>query len=87
MNIEMSQTEYQILAYLIEHPEAVDTLDGILQWWMLERAIRFQKTQIAKAIEVLVDKGLVIERRGLDLQSYYRINRNRIVEIKKLIGQ
>ncbi len=83
----MSQTEYQILAYLIEHPEAVDTLDGILQWWMLERAIRFQKTQIAKAIEVLVDKGLVIERRGLDLQSYYRINRNRIEEIKRLIGQ
>ena len=44
------QTGYQILAYLVEHPKAQDTVEGIVEWWLLERAIKYQKTQIVKAI-------------------------------------
>jgi hypothetical protein len=81
------QTGYQILSYLVEHPEAQDTLEGIVEWWLLERAIKFQKTQILKAITELVAKGLVIEHKGGDSQTHYRINRNQLERIQKLIQQ
>jgi hypothetical protein len=81
------QTGYQILSYLVEHPEAQDTLEGIVEWWLLERAIKFQKTQILKAITELVAKGLVIEHKGGDSQTHYRINRNKLERIQKLIQQ
>ena len=32
----------EILACLIDHPNARDTLDGIVEWWLLEQQIKFQ---------------------------------------------
>ena len=85
MNDE-SKTGYQILAYLVEHPEAQDTLDGIVEWWLLERTIKFKATQIRKSITELVDQGLVIEQRGRDSQTRYRINEKKVEEIQRLIN-
>ncbi len=81
------QTGHQILAYLVEHPEAQDTVEGIVEWWLLERTIKFQKTQIIKAISELVAKGLVIENKGRDSQTHYRINQSKYKEIRKLVNK
>lgn len=81
------QTGYQILAYLVDHPNAQDTVEGIVEWWLLERAIKFQKTHIVRAIAELVSQGLVIEALGGDSQTHYRINQNKFEEIQKLIQQ
>ena len=81
------QTGYQILAYLAEHPDAQDTVEGILEWWLLERTIKFQKTHIIEAISELVANGLVIENKRKDSQTHYRINKNKYAEIQKLIKQ
>ena len=81
------QTGYQILAYLVEHPEAQDTVEGIVEWWLLERAIKFQEAQIIKAISELVAKELVIEHRGRDSQTHYRINQSKYKEIRKLVNK
>lgn len=81
------QTGHQILAYLVEHPEAQDTVEGIVEWWLLERAIKFQENQITKAISELVAKGLVIEHKGRDSQTHYQINQSKYEEIQKLIKQ
>jgi hypothetical protein len=81
------QTGYQILSYLVEHPEAQDTLEGIVEWWLLERAIKSQETQIVKAVAELVAKGFIIEQKGRDSQTHYRINQSKSEEIRKLIQQ
>ena len=81
------QTGYQILSYLIEHPEAQDTLEGIAEWWLLERAIKSQETQIVKAVAELVAKGFIIEHKGRDSQTHYRINQAKYREIQELFKQ
>ena len=90
MNADLSVTKtlhtgHQILAYLVENPEAQDTLEGIVEWWLLERTIKFQESQIAKAIAELVAKGFIIEYQGWDSQTHYRINRSKFEEIRKFI--
>ena len=79
------QIDSEILAYLVDHPNAQDTLEGIVEWWLLERAIKFQEAQVKKALAELVAKGLVIERKGRDSQTSYRINEQKYEEIKKLV--
>ena len=75
----------EILAYLVDHPKAQDTLEGIVEWWLLERTIKFQQTQVKKALAKLVNKGLVIEQRRLNSQTHYRISKSKFEEIRKLV--
>ena len=82
---DKSQIGNEILAYLVENPKAQDTLEGIVDWWLLERAIKFQEAQVKKSLADLVAKGLVIEHKGMDSQTNYRINQKKYEEIKKLV--
>ena len=81
---DVSQIGNEILAYLAEHPKAQDTLAGIVEWWLLERTIKFQRIQVKKALAKLVAKGFVIEYEGRNSQTHYRVNQSKYDEIKKL---
>ena len=82
---DKSQVGNEVLAYLVDHPNAQDTLEGIVEWWLLERTIKFQEAQVNKALAELVAKGLVIEQKGNDSKIHYRVNQSRFEEIKKLV--
>ena len=74
-----------ILAYLLEHPDAQDTLAGIAEWWLPEEATKPQLAIVKDALDQLVAQQLVLERRSKDLQIHYRINDQRLNEIEKLV--
>jgi hypothetical protein len=76
-----------ILAYLATHPEAQDTMEGIVEWWLLEQEIRRSTAQVKAALAELVAQGLVLERRGKDGQIHYRINRLKTAKIQALLKQ
>jgi len=80
-----SEIAHELLAYLAEHPDAQDTLDGIVQWWLLEQKIKYQRNLVKEALAELVDKGLLIESKGCDSQVHYRTNKNRDKEIRKFL--
>jgi hypothetical protein len=69
-----SAIAYEILSYLLENPDAQDTLEGIVQWWLLERKIKRQTTEVKEALVNLVINGFVIEHRTSDSRTHYRIN-------------
>jgi hypothetical protein len=72
----------EILAYLAEHPRAEDTLEGIVQWWLLEREIQRGTTEVQTALAMLTAQALVLEKRGPDARIRYCINRRRLREIR-----
>jgi hypothetical protein len=78
---------HEILAYLVENPDAQDTLEGIIQWWLLEQRIKRQTTNVKEALAELVAQGLIIERQGRDSRTHYRINRRRRGEIRALLNK
>jgi predicted transcriptional regulator len=82
---EKSQTAYEILAYLAEHPDAQDTLEGIMEWWLLEQEIRRETAKVKEALAELVAKGLVLERKGKGARIYYRVNRRKSKEIRTIL--
>lgn len=83
-NVE-SQVAYGVLSYLAEHPDAQDTLEGIMEWWLLEQRIKQETQRIEEALDELVTKGLILERKSKSSQTYYRINRGKYKEIRALL--
>jgi hypothetical protein len=64
----------EILGYLQEHPDAEDTLEGIEDWWMLERNIKSLTSRLQAALAYLVSSGFLIQRVSQDSRTYYRVN-------------
>ena len=85
MNEKKEALAEEILRYLIDHPNAQDTLKGIVTWWLLERTIKHQTALVREVLEKLVADGLVIAQQGSDLQTHYKINRQRRRKIISLL--
>ncbi|MBI3801430.1 MAG: hypothetical protein HY268_31210 [Deltaproteobacteria bacterium] len=82
-----SQLAHEILAYLAEYPEIQDTLEGIVEWWLLEQQINCRLAQVKAALAELVAQGLVLERQGKDARSHYRLNQQKFGEIKVILKE
>ena len=87
MTEDKKQLSEEILQYLIDHPNAQDTLKGIVTWWLLERTIKRQTTLVKEVLDILVADGLVIAQQGSDSQTHYKINRGRRKKIISLLQQ
>ena len=72
-----------ILAYLLDHVDAQDSLEGIVQWWLTRQHITFQTAQVKKVLARLVHKDLIVQIGHGDQRDHYRINPARVAEIKK----
>ncbi|HEX3559739.1 MAG TPA: hypothetical protein VHU19_11080 [Pyrinomonadaceae bacterium] len=77
----------EILGYLAVHPDAQDTLEGIVEWWLLEQKINVQTNRVRETLEGLVAEGLIVERLDTESRSLYRLNRRRRATILKMIKQ
>lgn len=82
-----SPIAYEILAYLVQHPQARDSLDGIVRWWLLEQTIRYQATVVKEALEELALKGYVIQRNLPNSLAQYELNATKREEIIDLLNR
>jgi hypothetical protein len=64
----------EILDYLARHPDSQDTIDGILQWWVLDAHIRKWVPKIAKTVAELVERGFLEEKPSSDSRIFYRVS-------------
>lgn len=84
---ERSRIAHNVLTYLAEHPDSQDTLEGIVEWWLLEQEIKHQTVLVREVLAELVARGLVLERKGTDARVRYHVNQERLLEIRGLIGK
>src|SRR5215510_15320649 len=82
-----SQIAQGVLAYLVEHPQAQDTLEGITHWWWLGQEIARRTAEVQSVLVDLVRRGLVLERRGADGRIHYRVNQHESEEIRELLEE
>jgi hypothetical protein len=85
--LEKTEVAREILAYLADHPDARDTLEGIVHWWLLEREIKYQLALVKEAVQELMDRGLLLEERIPGSKPGYRINAERQDEIRKFLRE
>ncbi|WP_221793900.1 hypothetical protein [Oceanobacter mangrovi] len=47
--------------YLLTHPDAMDNFDGIWRWWITQQKLYESANSVKEALDILVDKGIVVE--------------------------
>jgi hypothetical protein len=85
-----SQIARSILTYLEDHPDAQDTLDGIIQSWLPDQGNQFKPTMVREVVKDLVLEGTILETKITGSQTVYRINlakRNRMKDLLKKMGK
>lgn len=81
----------EILSYLVEHPDAKDTIEGIMTWWLSKGDTEKEKWEVQEAMNFLVAKGWLVMREISNSREIYWVERERLGEIetylKDLLGE
>lgn len=48
-----------VIAYLDDHPTAMDTVDGIAEWWILRQQIDIEVRRVSRVLGALVTEGVL----------------------------
>jgi hypothetical protein len=45
--------------YLVDHPNAKDTIEGIRRWWLVEGEQRFRYEEVEAVVRFMVQRGFM----------------------------
>lgn len=74
-----------ILNYLLRHPAAADTFDGIVRWRILEEIARRNIASTEDAMRWLIEKGFLNEEKLPGGHSIYRLNEEKRKEAESMV--
>ena len=72
----LTEIQAEVLSYLEEHPAAFDTIDGIRQWWLLQRMDNYSRKFVHQALCQLVSAHLIQQRVLDDGTEVFGLRRN-----------
>jgi hypothetical protein len=61
-----------ILRYLHSHPNAADTLEGILNWWLPRQQRETERERVEQALEYLITQGHITKQTLAEGTILYR---------------
>lgn len=80
-----SQTVRETLAYFLRNPAALDSLEGIARWRLLEQTIHQKLVETQNALEWLVSRGYVVEEARPSTPRMFRLNPEKLQEAESLV--
>lgn len=84
---QQREIRYYILAYLADHPDAGDTFEGIVEWWLRIQHIAFETKNVSQVVARLVSDGLVLEQEKSDSRVMYSVNRTKEKAIRRMLNE
>ena len=77
----------EILRYLIEHPDAKDTTEGIARWWISPHHDEWTRDVIQRAVDELVARGWLIRRETTPSHVVYGLDKQHLAAITTMIAR
>jgi len=56
---DINKIAAEVMEYLQQRPMASDTLDGVVNWWLLQQSIMKNKSLVEQVLEHLAEQGKV----------------------------
>ena len=75
----------EILRYLVDHPDAKDTVEGILKWWLPEGQVGRGEEEVQEVLDFLVSKGWLTKREIAPSEKIYGVDKDHLDEIENFL--
>ena len=85
--VDRTEIGRAILRYLLKHPDAGDTLEGIMTWWIREELLAMRIEDVGEVVRQLCSKGILLEKQIAGSGKLYLVNRAKLEVISKLIEE
>lgn len=56
---DIEEIARKIRRYLLDHPNAADSLEGIVHWWLVRQQVEFAAEKVKMALDYLVGNDLI----------------------------
>jgi hypothetical protein len=56
---DIEEIARKIRRYLLDHPNAADSLEGIVHWWLVRQQVEFSTEKVKMALDYLVGNDLI----------------------------
>lgn len=56
---DIEEIAREIRRYLLDHPNAADSLEGIAHWWLVRQQVEFSVEKVKMALDYLVRNDLI----------------------------
>ena len=77
-----------VLAYLVKHPDAKDTADGIHQFWLSEQTAHHSREKVREVLDFLAEQDGWLTAKAVGRRLIlYGLNKDRIDEIRNFLGE
>jgi hypothetical protein len=77
----------QVLSYFVRNPQAIDSVEGVARWRLLDEAIHVQVNTVREALGWLVERGVLREVAGPGLQPVFSLDPDRRDEAERLLAE
>ena len=77
----------EILRYVVAHPTAKDTIQGIEKWWLSKSTSRETRSKMEQHLSLLVAKGWLIARGSPQSETIYSLNEKGLDEINEFLAK
>ncbi|MCS6297243.1 MAG: hypothetical protein H8K09_13505 [Nitrospira sp.] len=84
MEPQDADISHSILDYLVRHPGAKDTREGVINWWIAKPCP--DERVAMEALEALVARGWILKR-ATSSQPIYSVNHAQLNEIREFLTQ
>jgi len=74
------------MRYFVQHPSAVDSLEGIAQWRLLRQRVRDVVDETDAALQILVDRGVIDRVAVTGGPALFRLKPEKEDEARRLAG-
>ena len=62
-----------IRQYLINHPNSADTLEGVVNWWLVRQRYENAMSKVSQALELMVKQGELIKIQHQGSHPIYKV--------------
>jgi len=83
-NHDYKAVVWLLLGYMVDHPEAKDTLEGIQRWWLPHDDLELGTDALQNALDYLVERGWLAIAQAPTSTKVYGLNKDRIEELKDI---
>jgi len=82
----------EVLKYLVKNPDAMDTIEGIVRFWILRQRIELHVQEVEEAVSDLIRRGFLKERVVHDAAANsdvrcFQVDKDRMSEIDLFLRQ